>query len=208
MSAGPLPSVLRGFAGGLIRTPMRLVGSFSEALKRRHCRVGAGTVLLPPARVENLRRERDAIRVGDHCRVAGQLLVFAHGGSVSIGDHCFVGESSRIWSANAITIGHRVLISHGVNIHDTNAHSLSARQRHEHILEMFSTGHPRELPDVPDRPIVIEDDAWIGFNAVVLKGVRIGRGAVIGAASVVTHDVPAYSVVVGNPARIVGSALP
>ncbi len=59
-----------------------------------------------------------------------------------------------------------------------------------------------------DAPVVIEDDAWIGFNAVVLKGVRIGRGAIVGSATVVTKDVPPYSVVVGNPAREIGQARP
>lgn len=71
-----------------------------------------------------------------------------------------------------------------------------------------STGHPDELPDVADSPIVIEDDVWIGFNAVILKGVRVGRGAVVGAATLIAKDVPPYSLMVGNPARCVGSSRP
>jgi acetyltransferase-like isoleucine patch superfamily enzyme len=55
-------------------------------------------------------------------------------------------------------------------------------------------------------PIVIEDDVWIGFNATVLKGVTIGRGAIIGASTVVTKDVPPYAIVVGNPQRQIGAA--
>lgn len=56
---------------------------------------------------------------------------------------------------------------------------------------------------VKTSPITIKDKVWIGRNVIVLKGVTIGEGAVIGAGAVVTHDVPAYTVVAGNPARIV-----
>jgi maltose O-acetyltransferase len=137
------------------------------------------------------------------------LLVFAHGGSISIGESCYIGDHSRIWSAAAITIGDRVLISHGVNIHDNNAHSLSAASRHLHFKQIFSGGHPRLMEDPPvAAPIMIEDDAWLGFNSTVLKGVRVGRGAIIGACAVVTKDVPPYTVVAGNPARVVGRARP
>lgn len=53
------------------------------------------------------------------------------------------------------------------------------------------------------RPIVIEDMAWIGINSTILPGVKIGYGSIIGAQSVVTHDVPPMKIVAGNPARII-----
>jgi maltose O-acetyltransferase len=199
---------LRSCASGVWHAPARLAGRVAAWRKRRHCEVAAGAVLLAPARIENHRGLRSAIHIGSGSRIAGQLLVFAHGGQIRIGEDCFVGEGTRIWSAASVTVGNRVLISHGVNIHDTNAHSTSARARHEHIVGLFAHGHPATLPDVPDSPVVIEDDAWIGFNATILKGVRIGRGAIVGAAAVVLHDVPDYSVVVGNPARAAGPSRP
>jgi maltose O-acetyltransferase len=108
-----------------------------------------------------------------------------------------------------VKIGNRVLISHGVNIHDNNSHSLSAARRAEHFQQiLFGRGHPSVLDDVPAAPIVIEDDVWVGFNSTILKGVTIGRGAVIGAATVVTKDVEPYAIVVGNPARVIGQARP
>jgi acetyltransferase-like isoleucine patch superfamily enzyme len=64
------------------------------------------------------------------------------------------------------------------------------------------------LDDVASAPVVLEDDAWIGFNATILKGVIIGQGAVVGASSVVTKDVVAYTVVAGSPATVVGVSRP
>jgi maltose O-acetyltransferase len=74
------------------------------------------------------------------------------------------------------------------------------------VSEIFTNGHPKKLEEVASAPIVIEDDAWIGFNSTILKGVTIGRGAVVGAATVVTKDIPAYAIVAGNPAKIIGHA--
>ncbi len=61
----------------------------------------------------------------------------------------------------------------------------------------------RKQPLQSKGPIIIEDDAWLGFGAIVLSGVHIGKGAVIGAGAVVTHDVPEGAVAVGSPARVV-----
>ena len=201
-------AILRSFAGPIARAPRRIMNNASEWRKRRHCHVDMSTVLLPTARIENHLGDASAISVGKRCRIGGELLVFAHGGKISIGNDCFVGEGSRIWSACSVSIGSRVLISHGVNIHDTNSHPLSAIGRHKQIIEIFNQGHPAALSDVSEGSVVIEDDAWIGFNAAILKGVHVGKGAVIGAATVVLSDVPAYAIVVGNPARCVGEALP
>jgi acetyltransferase-like isoleucine patch superfamily enzyme len=58
-------------------------------------------------------------------------------------------------------------------------------------------------PSAPPRPVAIEDNVWIGFEAVILPGVRLGRGCIIGCRSVISEDVPPYAVAVGNPYRIV-----
>lgn len=60
---------------------------------------------------------------------------------------------------------------------------------------------------VKSKPIKICDDAWIGMNCIILKGVTIGEGAIVGAGSVVTKDVPAWTVVAGNPAKVVKTLL-
>jgi acetyltransferase-like isoleucine patch superfamily enzyme len=186
----------------------RLVERGELLHKKNYCLLSEGAHLYPSSKIENNQARREAIVVAAGSQILGQLLVLAHGGSIRIGESCFVGEHSRIWSADSITIGNRVLISHNVNIHDYNAHSLSAQSRSHHFKEIFSNGHPTNLEDVASAPIVIDDDAWIGFNSTILKGVRIGKGAIVGAATLVTKDVPDYAIVAGIPAKIIGDARP
>lgn len=144
--------------------------------------------------IENHRGDPACIRLGHHSYCRGRLLTYGHGGQISIGDWCYVGVRTEIWSMNSIHIGNRVLIAHDVNIHDGTAHSLDPLERHLHFRNIIERGHPRtadELPGVTSSPIVIEDDVWISFGVTILKGVRIGAGSVIAARSIVTKDVPA-----------------
>lgn len=152
-------------------------------------------VVSPLARITNLNRRRESISVGDHSCIKGELCVYRHGGSISIGNHCYVGEGSRVWSADKVVIGDRVLISHGVEIHDSSAHSKNSAERHAHFVEILRSGLPKIAPPgIRSAPILIGDDAWISFNVVILGGVRIGRGAIVAAGSIVTSDVPDFCV--------------
>jgi acetyltransferase-like isoleucine patch superfamily enzyme len=132
--------------------------------------------------------------------IDGHLVVFAHGARLSIGESCFIGPGARVWSAGSIQIGNRVLISHNVNIFDSLTHPLSPRLRHAQFQEIASTGHPKTI-ELGEEPVNIGDDVWIGAGATILKGVTIGACAIVGACAVVTHDVPAATIVAGNPAR-------
>ena len=147
------------------------------------------------------------IQLGANTIVSGELLVFAHGGQIEIGDWCYVGEGSRIWSGARISIGNRVMISHNVNIFDNLTHPLSPIDRHEHFKAIYSHGHPRNI-SLGDRPISIEDDAWIAAGAIILRGITIGRGAIVGAGAVVTRSVEPMSTVAGNPARVINEPRP
>jgi len=166
------------------------------------CVLGRGAKLMPSARIRNIGSDSQHIRIGIHSIVSGELLVFPHGGSISVGEWCYIGEGVRVWSAGSVDIGDRVLISHNVNIFDSLTHPLSARQRHAQFMEILKTGHPRSI-DLGERPVTIKNDVWIGANACVLRGVTIGEGAVVGAGSVVTHDIQPYTIVAGNPARVI-----
>ncbi len=153
------------------------------------------------ARIDNISRKRNYINIGKYTSIRGELILFAHGGNITIGDFCFIGENSKIWSAKNINIGDRVLISHNVNIHDNNSHPLNAIERHEHFKKMLFEGHPSNGVSFNEKAINICDDVWIGFNSIILKGVTIGKGAIIAAGSVVINDVEPYTIVAGNPAR-------
>lgn len=157
---------------------------------------------MPSARIRNIRGNSDHIRIGSHTLVAGELLVFAHGGSISVGDWCYIGEGARIWSSCSIEIGDRVLISHNVNIFDSMTHPIGALQRHAQFKAIMQTGHPLSI-DLGERPVWVKNDAWIGANACVLRGVTIGVGAIVGAGAVVTKEVPPFTIVAGNPARVI-----
>jgi len=167
----------------------------------RSARLLSGSTIRPHSPI------KPSIKIGASTLINGELLTFAHGGQITVGDFSFVGRNTFIWSAGRIAIGNRVLISHGVNIFDNLTHPLSAVERHQQFCSLLTVGHPAQL-DLDEKNIVIEDDTLICAGAFVLRGVTIGRGAVVGAAAVVTKDVPAWTVVAGNPARVVRTLTP
>jgi acetyltransferase-like isoleucine patch superfamily enzyme len=171
-------------------------------LRRATCVLGVGSRLGWSASIYNGSADSQTISVGTNSIIKGELLVFPHAGRIAIGDWCYVGEGARIWSAESIEIGNRVMLSHNVNILDSLTHPFSAKLRHRHFRRIATVGHPKSV-DLGERPIRICDDAWIATGATVLRGVTVGRGAIIGAGAVVTKDVEPWTVVGGNPARVI-----
>lgn len=191
---GPFSGMWRGLKRRLIRRLAREL-AYEQWLSRPPicARVEPGALLMPEGVVENHSGERDRIVIGAHSVVRARLLTFRHGGRITIGERCYVGVRSEIWSMDSVRIGNRVLIAHDVNIHDGTSHSLDSLERSEHFRDIMATGHPSsagELPGVKSAPVVIDDDVWIGFGVMILRGVHIGAGSVIAAGSIVTHDVP------------------
>jgi acetyltransferase-like isoleucine patch superfamily enzyme len=193
---------LKRFLISILLCPYSAGNAAIQWLKSRKCEtdsvVGYRTVFGRTGRIINISGVQEAIRIGNNCVINGELLTFAHSGAVQIGDWCYIGEGSRVWSSKQIIIGNRVLIAHNVNIHDTNSHPINMERRHLHFKAIKNTGHPRNIEDIKAKDIVIEDDVWIGFNSIILKGVTIGKGSIIGAGSVVTKDIPAGSIYAGN----------
>jgi acetyltransferase-like isoleucine patch superfamily enzyme len=176
-------------------------------LGRATCVLAANARLSARARILNAGGSSARIQIGRNSVVEGELFVFAHGGTITIGEWCYIGPGTRLWSAASLSVGDRVLISHGVNVFDSLTHPLGARLRHHQFKEIATRGHPRSI-DLSERPVIIEDDAWIGAGAFVLKGVRVGSRSVVGAGALVTRDVPPGVVVAGNPARIIRALTP
>jgi acetyltransferase-like isoleucine patch superfamily enzyme len=159
------------------------------------------------AKIVNLQGRDDAISVGERSIINGELLTFAHGGQLSIGNDCYVGEQTRIWSGVNIKIGNHVLIAHGVSIMDNLTHPINFLARRKHFSAIYATGHPADI-DLSDRPIILEDDVWIGAHSIILRGVTIGARSIVSAGSLVRSDVPTDSIVAGNPAVILRSVAP
>ena len=90
--------------------------------------------------IENLSKNREHITIGNQTTIDGRVLVFAHDGKIRIGDWCYVGQRTEIWSMASVDIGNRVFISHNVNIHDNISHPLDSTLRHEDFVHIFSKG--------------------------------------------------------------------
>ena len=143
------------------------------------------------------------LRIG-RAATLGDLTILDVGprGRVVIGDYALV-NGALILCDSEVTIGDYALIGWDVVLMDTYRVPFDVARRRR-ALERLARESPRRLAaDVPTRPIRIARNVWIGFGACVLSGVRIGEGAVVGARSVVTEDVPPGAVVAGNPARVV-----
>lgn len=154
-------------------------------------------------RILNCRIDPELIEIGNNTHIAGELKVFNSGGKIHIGKNCYIGDHSKIWSQESISIGNDVLIAHNVNIHDTNAHEIDFNERKLAFIDLIANGEPKENKYVKTSPIVIQDNVWIGFNSIIMKGVKIGARSIIAAGSVVTKDIPSDVTVAGNPAKIV-----
>lgn len=149
------------------------------------------------------------LRVGRRSVLGCTITLERNVGSVVIGDNTFVG-ASRIICAEHITVGSDVLISWGCTIVDHDSHSLLWSDRAQDVTRwreglgggLADAAALKDWQRVPMAPVQILDKAWLGFNVIVLKGITIGEGAVVAAGSVVTKDVPDWTVAAGNPARV------
>ena len=150
-------------------------------------------VIEPGAKIkfpENLRLGR-GIKIGSGCLIhCGQERMRESEANVSIGDHSYIGPNAVIFGEGGVEIGQCCEIAPGVVI--------TAQQ---HTFERCDV--PMQQQPSEKRKVKLGDDVWIGCNASILPGVTIEKGAVIGAGAVVTKDIPAYTLAVGVPAKVV-----
>jgi len=142
------------------------------------------------------------LRVGNNVTLWRTSLAAGESALIEIGDDSYVANAALVCTER-ITIGARVLIAGGVTIADSDFHPLQPAARIADTVALSPVGDRKQRPAIDSRPVEVEDDVWIGFNAVVLKGVRVGSGAIIDPGAVVTRDVPRGARVQGNPARVI-----
>lgn len=153
--------------------------------------------------------EKPVINIGKDCIIGGSFIIENEKAKIVVGNATTLGAGSMVVAGDAdIYIGNHVVMSFGVTFYNTNSHSLDIRERHLDLINTLeylrgnSNSRKINWSKIDSKDIVVKDNVWIGFGATILKGVTIGEGAIIGAKSVVTHNVEPYTVVAGNPARV------
>lgn len=169
-----------------------------------HLKAGvAGDAIVDFRRIRALPGAR--LSIGGRSIVHARILFDRDGASVDIGARTFIG-ASRIVVARSVSVGADVLISWGVTIVDHDSHAMDFEVRKNDVAEWYFGR--KSWKGVAAAPVRILDSAWIGFDAVILKGVTVGEGAIVAARAVVTRDVAPWTVVAGNPARVIRTLSP
>jgi acetyltransferase-like isoleucine patch superfamily enzyme len=167
-------------------------------------RLGCSTLLTGDYAFKRFRSRRDgALVIGQGCTMDGVHFAIGDEARVAIGDFCYFTNAVLLCELE-LKIGNYVVIGWNASIADTDFHPIAPAERIADAIACSPLGDGRPRPPIARRAVVIEDDVWIGPNATILKGVRIGAGAVIEAGALVTRDVPSRKRVLGNPAQIVG----
>lgn len=148
------------------------------------------------------------LKTGSHCILDGSFIFETENGQITVGDRVHIGGSTFV-SVNGIEIGNDVTIAWDCLFYDHNSHATGWEERkndtEQEYRDMLQFGDPirnKNWSVVKSAPIRICDKAWIGVGCKILKGVTIGEGAIVAAGSVVTKDVAPWSVVGGNPAKV------
>ena len=139
-------------------------------------------------------RNKGTFVAGTRLRLVSNIatleIAIGTGGSLEIGDNVFINYGGSIAATKRVHIGSNCAIGTYAIMMDNDFHRLEPERR-------------QEYPE--SAPIVLEDNVWLGARVIVLRGVTIGTGSVVGAGSVVAHDVPPRSLAVGVPARVIRS---
>lgn len=165
----------------------------------KNLHLGAQVIIEDGAEINCL--ATNGIHLGDRVSIGKYAIIRPsniYGGPIGdglvMGNHSNIGPYNYIGCSGKITIGNNVMLAPRVSIYAEN-----------HVFD--NPNITIKAQGVAKMEVVIEDDCWIAANAVILAGVRIGKGAVVAAGSVVNEDVPAYAVVAGVPARVIKSRL-
>lgn len=173
---------------------MLFVGKGAKVLNRHSIILGSGVTLGDYVELEAL--SQNGITIGNNVKLGNFTILRCTGNlkqmgkGVSIGDHSGFGDFCFFGASGGIKIGSHVIAGQNVRFHSSN-----------HNFARIDV--PIKDQGTTCKGIEVEDDCWIGSGAVFLDGVKVGRGCVIGANSLVNRDIPPYSVAVGNPVRVI-----
>lgn len=179
------------------------INTYKIAKIKKTISLGYKSEIYSETEIFNLQNNPNKIIIGDNTHIRGELLIYPYGDGIQIGNYSYVGKNTIIRAAELIRIGSNVLIAHNTTIIDTDSHEIGSKERAEGFKNMLENGHPKTKGNIKTKAIIIEDNVWISYNVSILKGVTIGEGAIIAAGAVVTKDVPPFTMVAGNPARII-----
>jgi acetyltransferase-like isoleucine patch superfamily enzyme len=150
----------------------------------------------------DIRKPGGEINIGNGCLIEGLIATETEYARVNIGNNVFIGGGTIIDSVCSLTIEDDVLISYQCIIQDSDNHSTAYSLRKNDTADWKNNGyHNWEI--TPKKPVIISKGAWIGARVIILKGILIGQGSVVGAGSVVTKNVPDWTIVGGNPAKVI-----
>lgn len=175
--------------------------------------IGPGTILLRQDCFDFrlTPEDRKYVTIGDCGLIRAQFTFESPQGEVHIGNNTHIGDAQFICRTR-IDVGNDVTMAWGITLYDHDSHSTNWEYRqHDNeqcYKDYIETGNNiahKDWSHVNSAPIRIEDKVWIGMDVLILKGVTIGEGSVVAARSVVTKSAPPYSLIAGNPARVVKS---
>lgn len=159
------------------------------------------------AEIQTALCQLETVTLGEHCFISPDAAIFAEPNrGIHFGQQCFV--AANCFLHGPIQVGDEVAINHGCSFDGGKAGiKIGHRTRIANQCKIYAFDHGM-APDQPiyqqanrSQGVVIGDDVWLGAGVGIRDGVKIGHGAVIGMNSMVTHDVPDYAIMVGNPAR-------
>lgn len=158
---------------------------------RSGIRIGSGARIESGVVLRANTTDHRGVTVGEGASIKEYAVINANAGFVEFGPRAWLGPHCLVYGNGGVTIGADVLIAAHTTISTVS-----------HITDRVDV--PINAQGIHCAPVVIEDDVWIGLNVTVLQGVTIGSGAIVGAGAVVTRDIPAGSIAMGVPARVVG----
>ena len=142
------------------------------------------------------------LQTGDDVTFIDSSLAIEENGLLKIGNRCYIGNASIVVSQQ-IEMGDEVFVAGGVTIVDSNFHPIDPVKRMEDVIALSPSGDRTNRPIVEPNPVLIGDRVWIGLNATIMSGVRVGNDVIIEPGAVVLTDVPSGAKVAGNPAKTV-----